>query len=213
MKIPSNLKNSLVVFCLIIVTLGVIILIVYPLINACLKTYTINKDKQAEIASYDKNIQNLQNIEAKVADINYTIQKAEEFIPKEDNIGDFIVQLEATVKKSSVTLQSINFEQPNTASQSQPQTNESSANQPNQEQNQSSTSQNTNQPAQLINIQGANQKLITVETNSSYPDFVIFLSKMRRLARFNIIKNLSLESAEKGGKITASFTVIIFSKP
>jgi hypothetical protein len=207
MKILNDIKNPIAIIILAIVICAIVIFLGRPLINSCLDIYIANKDKNVEITSYDKNIQNLQGIETKVADISYTIQKAAEFIPSEENIGDFIVQLEATSKKSDITLTSITIEKIQETNQSQP-----TQQNTNQEQGQTSSSQSSSQTTPQINVQGVKQKIILVEAGGNYPNLVTFLSRMHRLSRFNIIKNLSLKSAEKGGEVTASFYLIIFSK-
>ena len=207
MKLFSGVKNFVVMICLGILILAALLFLARPLIGSCLFAYKTNKDKKAEIASSDQNTQNLKAMESKMAEINYTISKAEEFIPSEDKTNDFIVQLEATAKKSEVTISGVSFEKQQQQSSQSGSEENTSQNQP------TSASQSSTQSSKIINVSGANEKAIKVEAQGSYPNIVSFLYNLHRLARFNIVKNLSLDaSSTEGASVTCSFFAIIFSK-
>jgi len=210
----KNTKNFLAILILSLVILAAIIFLARPLIFQCLEIYKQNKDKRTEIESYEKNIANLKAVESQIEDISFTIEKAKNFIPGEANISDFIVQLEAAAKESEISLAKIDLgEDKETSQAAQP---AQGAEETGAQQNQSQTNQSSQQqPKQtkIIDIPGTEETVISVGLKGKYSQLISFLNKMKKLSRFNIIKNLSIQGAEgESETITISLYVIIFSK-
>ena len=67
------------------------------------------------------------------------------------------------------------------------------------------------QTKKIIDVAGAEETIIAVDISGEYSELLTFLRNMKKLSRFNIIKDLSIQETT-GDNITASFAVIIFSK-
>ena len=206
MKIFSNSKNFIAMLVLGLMIMVALMFVARPLIGLCLDIYKGNKDKRTELESYDKNIENLISVKAQIEDISYTIDKANNFIPAEENLGDFIVQLEATATKSKISITSIEMDEEKE--------NSSSSTEANTEADKTSESDKSNSDqsdSKVINVSGANETSINVEIEGKYSKIASFLENMKKLSRFNIIKDLSI-SSEADDNTTASFYVIIFNR-
>lgn len=207
MKLIDSVKNLLAILILSLIILLAIIFLARPLVFDCLDIYKQNKEKRTEIASYDQNIENMEALETQIEDISYTLKKAANFVPQSPDSGDFIVQLEAVAKKDGIAITEVQLEEEKAANPSQ------AASQEEQETGQpSSTSETQNQSktTKIIDVGGTEETVISVSLSGKYSQLIAFLRDMRKLARFNIIKNLSIQGTEN--QITASLYVIIFSK-
>src|SRR4030042_105854 len=74
-------------------------------------------------------------------------------------------------------------------------------------------SQQQQKQTKIIDVANTEETIISVNLEGKYSQLISFLSNMKKLSRFNIIKNLSIQGAEgESEAITISLYVIIFSK-
>ena len=172
-----------------------------PLVESAWQAYGKKADNKQQITSLEEKLASLQSLKKNQTKVSDIYQKAENFLPKEKNEGQFAVQIEDQAGKAGLTLNNLTF----TATQKQT--------------NQTQTSEETTQ------AQGASQETTTnaapkekypsvgfsTDLTSGWSQLLSLLQLIENGARSNNLYTLSINKGE-GDNLAVKIEGVIYYK-